>query len=340
MKAIYLVRTGNAAQAFEIREVADPTPGPGQVGIAVEAFGLNYADVSARHGLYRDAPPLPSVLGYEVVGRIAGVGAGVSGFSDGQRVAALTRFGGYATRVATDARAVVAVPDDLDAGVAVALPTQGCTAYYMAIDSLRLHPGDHVLVHAAAGGVGSLLVQLCLRAGCVVYGTAGSPAKCEQLLAMGVAHAIDYRKSDFVAEVRRLRGDAGIDVIYDSIGGASVRRGLSLLAAGGRMVCFGAASHEPGPLQPLRSLAFLAAWGLPHPVLLLMRSRSLIGVNMLRISDERPETLARCMRGVAELALSGQLQPIVGGRYSAADIAQAHESLESRNSVGKIVVTW
>ena len=340
MKAIYLIKTGDARQAFEVREAADPHPGPGQVGIAVEAFGLNYADVSARHGLYQDAPPLPSVLGYEVVGRIAGVGEGVDGFADGQRVAALTRFGGYATRAVTDARAVVAIPEEMDVGVAAALPTQGCTAYYMAIDSLNLHAGDHVLVHAAAGGVGTLLVQMCVRRGCLVYGTAGSAEKLDLLRKLGVVHPINYRSTDFAAEIERLRGAAGLDVIYDSIGGASVRRGLKLLAAGGKMVCFGAASHEAGVMQPLRSLAFLASWGLPHPVPLLMRSRSLIGVNMLRISDERPEVLARCMRGVADLALAGELEPIVGGRFPAADIAQAHDLLESRRSTGKIVVTW
>jgi len=340
MKAIYLVKTGDAHAAFEQREAADPSPGAGEVRIAVEAFGLNYADVSARHGLYQDAPPMPSVLGYEVVGRVDAVGAGVTAFTGGERVAALTRFGGYATRAVTDARAAVVIPESMDVGVAAALPTQGCTAYYMAIDSIHLHEGDHVLIHAAAGGVGTLLVQMCLRAGCVVYGTAGSAGKLDLLRQLGVHHPINYRSSDFATEIRRLRGDAGLDVIYDSIGGASVRRGIQLLGAGGKIVCFGAASHEAGPLQPLRSIAFVASWGLPHPIPLLMRSRSLMGVNMLRISDERPEVLARCMRGVADLALAGDLTPIVGGRFAAADIAKAHALLESRDSTGKIVVTW
>jgi len=340
MKAIHLIRNGDAAEAFELREVDDPSPEAGELRIAVEAFGLNYADVSARRGLYQDAPPMPSVLGYEVVGRIDGIGADVSGFSEGQRVAALTRFGGYATSAVTDARAAVVIPDDMDVGVAAALPTQGCTAYYMAIDTLNLYPGDHVLVHAAAGGVGSLLVQLCKGRGCIVYGTAGSSEKLELLAELGVDHPINYRTSDFVAEVENLRGGAGLDAIFDSIGGASVRRGLNLLAAGGKMVCFGAASHEAGPLQALRSIVFLASWGLPHPIPLLMRSRSLLGVNMLRISDERPEILGRCLRGVADMVLSGALNPVVGGRFAASQIAEAHSLLESRKSTGKIVVSW
>jgi NADPH2:quinone reductase len=340
VRANYLVKNGEASEAFEEREVADPSPAAGQMRIAVEAFGLNYADVSARHGLYQDAPPLPSVLGYEVVGRVDALGAGVSGFSEGQRVAALTRFGGYATSAVTDARAAVAIPDDLDVGVAAALPTQGCTAYYMAVDAFNMHAGDHVLIHAAAGGVGTLLVQLCKDRGCVVYGTAGSADKLELLRELGVDHPINYRDSDFVTEIGRLRGSEGLDAIFDSIGGSYVRRGLGLLAAGGKMICFGAASHEAGSLQLLRSVKFLAAWGILHPVPLLMRSRSLIGVNMLRISDDRPEILARCMQGVGDLVLSGRLSPIVGGRFAASEIAAAHSLLESRKSTGKIVVEW
>jgi len=340
MRAIHLVRTGDPHQAFEERELPDPIPAEGELRVAVEAFGLNYADVSARHGLYQDAPPMPSVLGYEVVGRVDSIGAGVEGFSEGQRVTALTRFGGYATSAVTDARAAAVIPDDMDVGVAAALPTQGCTAYYMAVDSINLHVGDHVLIHAAAGGVGSLLIQLCKERGCIVYGTAGSADKLELLRSLGVDHPINYRTADFVEEVRRLRGDAGLDVIFDSIGGSYVRRGIGLLGAGGKIVCFGAASHEAGLMQVLRSLRFLASWGLPHPVPLLMRSRSLMGVNMLRIADERPEVLGRCMRGVADLALAGRLQPVVGGKFTAAQIGDAHELLESRRSTGKIVVTW
>ncbi len=340
MRAMYLVRTGDAAQAFEEREAPVPDAGAGQVRVAVEAFGLNYADVSARHGTYQDAPPLPSVLGYEVVGRIDALGAGVDGFAVGQRVTALTRFGGYATHAVTDARAAVSIPEDMDAGVAAALPTQGCTAYYMAEEMVRLHAGDHVLVHAAAGGVGTLLVQLCKRRGCVVYGTAGSDEKLGLLRELGVDHPINYRSADFTDAVRRLRGDAGLDVIFDSIGGATTRRGMALLGPGGRMVCFGAADHSAGSLQVLRSLRFLASFGILHPVQLLLRSRGLIGVNMLRIADGRPLIIQRCLRALVDLALAGELRAVVGGRFAVAQLGDAHALLESRRSTGKIVVTW
>jgi NADPH:quinone reductase-like Zn-dependent oxidoreductase len=340
MRAAVLVRHGEPATAFEIRELATPSPGPGQVRIAVEAFGLNYADVMARLGLYQDAPPIPSVLGYEVVGRVDAVSPGVTEFSVGQRVVALSRFGGYATHAVTDARAVVPIPDDLDPGIAVALPTQGGTAYYCAEEMVRLHPGDHVLVHAAAGGVGTLLVQLSKRRGCVVYGTAGSDAKMSFLRELGVDHPINYRTSDFVDVVRRVRGSEGLDVIFDSIGGAAVRKGIALLGSGGRIVCFGGAEHSHGSLQILRSLSFAASFGILHAVPLMMRSKGIIGVNMLRIADNRPLVLQRCLQAVVKLALDGALRPTVGGRFHAEQIADAHALLAGRASTGKIVVSW
>lgn len=340
MKALFLVRYGEAKEAFELREVATPEPGRGQVRIAVEAFGLNYADVSARQGTYADAPPIPCVIGYEVVGRIDALGPDVLGPAVGTRVTALTRFGGYATSAVTDVRAVVSIPEEMDAGVAVALPTQGGTAYFCAEEAVRLHAGDHVLVHAAAGGVGTLLVQLCKHHGCIVYGTAGSDEKLDFLRQLGVDHPINYRRGDFAEAIRRLRGAEGLDVIFDSLGGAAVRKGLKLLGAGGRMVCLGAASRQAGRFQTLRDVAFALSFGFPHPIPLLTGCRSLIGVNMLRLADHRPLTLKRCLQAVVDLEHQGVLQPTVGGRFSVAQIAEAHEFLQGRGSTGKIVVSW
>ncbi len=340
MKAVVLVRHGAPAEAFELRELPDPEPGPGQVRIAVEAFGLNYADVSARQGTYADAPPPPGVIGYEVVGHVDKLGPDVTAPALGQRVAALTRFGGYATLAIADVRAAVPIPDDMDVGVAAALPTQGCTAYYCAEEMVRMYPGDHVLVQAAAGGVGTLLVQLAKRRGCIVYGTAGSDKKLDYLREIGVDHPINYRSQDFAEAVRRIRGDGGLDVIFDSLGGSAVRKGLQLLGAGGRIICFGAAERESGRFQLLRDIQFLASWGIPHPIPWLMSSKGLIGVNMLRIADNRPLILKRCLDNVVALALNGELRPSVGGRFTATQIAAAHEFLGGRGSTGKIVVSW
>jgi NADPH2:quinone reductase len=197
-----------------------------------------------------------------------------------------------------------------------------------------------VLVQAAAGGVGTLLVQLAKRRGCVVYGTAGSDAKLDYLRRIGVDHPINYRRQDFAQAVRALRGSEGLDVIFDSLGGAAVRKGLALLAPGGRIVCFGAAEREARRFQILHDIKFLASFGLPHPVPLLMNSKGLIGVNMLRIADHRPLTLQRCLQAVVERALRGELQPTVGGRFTIGQLAAAHDFLAGRQSTGKIVVTW
>ena len=339
MKGIFLTRYGNADEAFEMREVPAPEPAPGQVRISVEAFGLNFADVAARRGLYQDAPPLPALLGYEVVGRIDCVGPGVDASRIGQRVVALTRFGGYATSAVTDARAAVPIPEEMDAGAATALATQYGTAWFCAEEMVRLHTGDHVLVHAAAGGVGTALVQLCKRRGCVVYGTASSQ-KMDYLRRIGVDWPIDYVRADFAAVLRMLRGNDGLDVIFDSIGGKAVRQGVALLAAGGRIVCLGAAAHEPHRLQLLSSLRFAASFGFQHPIRLMLASKAIIGVNMLRIADHKPAVLQRCLEAVVDLTRKGEIEPMVGGRYPVDRIGAAHAFLEGRGSTGKVVVTW
>jgi NADPH:quinone reductase-like Zn-dependent oxidoreductase len=194
-------------------------------------------------------------------------------------------------------------------------------------------------VHAAAGGVGTALVQLCKRRGCVVYGTASSQ-KMDYLRRIGVDWPIDYLRADFAAVLRMLRGGDGLDVIFDSIGGATVRQGMALLAAGGRIVCLGAAAHAPRRLQMLSTLRFAASFGFQHPIRLMLASKAIIGVNMLRIADNKPVVLQRCLEAVVDLTRKGALEPTVGGRYPAEQIAAAHAYLEGRASTGKVVVTW
>ena len=204
MKAAVLVKTGNPQTAFELREVPEPQLKANQVLIKVEVSGLNFADVMARNGLYREAPPLPSIIGYDVVGRVEAQGADVPDGLVGKRVTALSRFGGYAEFVATDYRGLAVIPEEMDAAEAVALATQYCTAYYAGYEMVNLHPGDHVLVHAAAGGVGTALTQLCKLKGCVVIGTSGSKDKFDYLKRNGVDHIINYREQDYSVEIEKL----------------------------------------------------------------------------------------------------------------------------------------
>lgn len=340
MRAYFLVKnTNDASAAFELRELPIPTPGPGQVCVKAEAFGLNFADVMARQGLYEECPKLPCVIGYEVVGRVHAVGEGVANIAVGQRVTALTRFGGYAEYALTDQRAVAIIPEEMSVGVAVALATQGATAWQCAEESVRLHAGDHVLVQAAAGGVGTLLVQMAKNKGCIVYGTAGSAAKLAYLKKLGVDHAINYNEQDFEDAVRKINGSRGLDVVFDSVGGKSVSKGMKLLGAGGRMVMYGVAAMS-GSKNIFRILGVVGGFGLMSPIPLLQKAKSMLGVNMLQIADNRPESLQRSMAGVVDLVAKGQLKPEIGGVFKHTELAKAHELLGNRGTMGKLVCTW
>lgn len=341
MKAVVLTKFGTADKAFSIQERPMPKAKAGEVCIKVEAFGLNFADVMARRGLYNDCPPLPTVLGYEAVGRIHELGAGVEGLEVGQRVTGFTRFGGYAEYVTTVASGVAVIPDTMDVGVAAAIPTQYGTAYFCAEEMVRMHKGDHILIQAAAGGVGTALVQLAKNKGCIVYGTAGSDKKLEYLREQGVDHPINYNTTDFEEYVKKVRGEEGIDVAFDSIGGQSVKKARRLLTkGGGRIVCYGAASRSAKGMQLIADIKLLMGFGLIKPIPMLMNSQAFIGVNMLRVGDHRPESLKRCLVNVVEQVNEGLLTPTVGGRFNVDEIDKAHDFLEGRKSIGKIVVSW
>ncbi|MEL6671338.1 MAG: zinc-binding dehydrogenase [Bacteroidota bacterium] len=340
MKAAFIIKKGPADQAFEIREIPKPEPQAGFVRIKVEAFGLNFADVMARLGLYPAAPPLPSLIGYDVVGTIDAVGEEVSGLSVGQRVLALTRFGGYAEYACTDARAVAVIGEKMSAGVAVAIPTQGGTAYHMAEEMVRLFPGDKVLVHAAAGGVGTILCQIAKHRGCEVYGTAGSAKKLAYLKEMGVDHPINYREADFAEVIRQQLGEkGGLDVIFDPVGGDSVKKGLGLLGASGRLIAFGASSMTNAK-NIFAKIRTGLAFGFYHPIKLIGPSKGLIGVNMLSIADNRPDILSRVLKSTVMLAESGVIHPTIGGEFTIDELAKAHHLLETRQTMGKLLVRW
>lgn len=340
MKAWVITKYGAPEAAFSLQELPDPKPEKDQVAIEVEAFGLNYADIMARRGMYRDAPPLPSLVGYEVCGRITEVGADVTSLKVGQRVAAFTRFGGYATRVVTVEDAAVPIPEDMPAGHALAMCVQYVTAWFCAEERLTLFPGDHVLVQAAAGGVGTALVQLAKRRGCVVYGTAGSAKKLEFLREQGVDHPINYREVDFFTKIKELRGEDGLDVVFDSLGGKAFKKGSKLLRPGGRIVGFGAASRSDGGKGIINDLRMVLGFGFYSPPFLLMNSKAIIGVNMLRIADHKPKLLKHCLEEVVKLAEAGEIKPVVGGEFSGNDVAAAHAFVEQRKSIGKVIVTW
>jgi len=338
MKAIYLIKNGEATGAFELREAPTPVPGAGQVLIKVAAFGLNFADVMARRGMYKEAPPLPCVLGYDVAGTVAAVGSGVDNVTVGDRVTAMTRFGGYAEYALTDARALAIIPHELDDATANALTTQYCTAYFAAAEMVNLHPGDKVLIQSGAGGVGSALVQYALHRQCEIFSTAGSNEKITHLKKSGVHHAINYNATDFEKEVHALTNGKGVDVVFDAVGGASVKKGFRSLAAGGRIVCFGAAAMSDKNI--FGKIKAGLGFGIYHPVMLMMPSKSMIGINMLRVADDKPEVLQRCLKAVVSLTAAGVFTPTLSKVFPANEIAAAHDYLEKRQSIGKVAVAW
>lgn len=339
MKAVQLVAFGKpSTDSFKIAEVKEPICQAGQVKIKVDAFGLNYADVMSRKGIYNDCPPLPAILGYECVGTIEELGDGVTSLSVGDRVMAFTRFGSYAEKVVTDARGVQKIDADMSNGEAVALATQYCTAWYAACEAINIYPGEHVLIHAAAGGVGTALVQIAKWKGCTVYGTASSQKKLDYLKSIGVDHSINYREKDFEEEINRIRGKARLDVIFDPIGGKNFKKSLRVLGYGGRIIPYGASSREKSGILSLLKVAW--GFGLHLPVGNIMKSQTWAGVNMLRIADHKIDLMKICIENVYKLYQKGIAKPHVGAVYSVNEIDQAHEFLASRKSMGKIVVEW
>lgn len=334
MEAIYIVKNGAPEIAFERKEIETTEPGNDEVAIEVEAFGLNFADVLARLGLYKDCPPLPAVVGYEVVGRVKQLGVDVHGVKAGDRVVAFTLFGAYSQQVITKANAVVKIKEDYDTGKALALATQYCTAYYAANVAINIRPNEKVLVQAAAGGVGTALVQLCKLKKCKIYGTAGSQKKLDYIKKQGVDVAINYQTEDFSEKITE-----ELDVVFDSIGGATFKKGYKLLGSGGRMVPFGAATQLDAH-NIFSKIKFGLSFGLYHPVGFIMQSKSMVGVNMLRIAEQKPEILQYCMQEVVKLAEAGQIDPYVDKMYSVDQLNEAHIALETRKTMGKIGIKW
>jgi NADPH:quinone reductase-like Zn-dependent oxidoreductase len=339
-KAWFLVKNGNSSEAFELRTIDLPPPGEGEVLIESEGFGLNFAEVMARLGLYREAPPLPFVPGYECVGRVMATGPGVTEDLAGKRVVAMARFGSYARHVLTKASGVAEIPEGMGAAEASAFAVQFTTAYYSAMHAMRLLPGERVLVHAGAGGVGAALIQLCKLAGCEVFATAGSDEKLIVMRQLGADHVVNYRKEDYEVVFRNILGSKRMDAGFNAVGGKTFKKDLKLLGSGGRLVIFGAAQRASSSAGIWPTIKLLWDMGLVMPIMLMAKSRSLIGVNALKLADHRPDIIAHCMRESVKLAAEGKVKPLVGAEFNSGQLAEAHALLESRQSVGKVFVKW
>ena len=339
MRALVITEHGGP-EVLKVEERPDPQPGPGEVRVAVKAAGINFADLLARMGLYEDAPKPPCVVGYEFAGDVETVGEGVTDFEPGQRVLGGCRFGGYAELVVTGASELLPLPDDWSYDEGAAFVVHYATAYAGVVRYGSLQPGEDVLLHAAAGGVGIASTQVARAAGAgTIYGTA-SASKHDVIRGLGVDHPIDYSTRDFRKEVRRIAGeDQPLDLVMDAIGGSSFRKSWSLLGAGGRLVCFGASSMMSGEKRSVRTAArTLATMPIFHPVPMMRSSRSVIGLNMLRLWDAKGsfhELLEPLRSGIE----SGALRPVVAEAFPLERAADAHRYLAERKNIGKVVLT-
>jgi NADPH2:quinone reductase len=339
MRAIYIVKFGDADKAFEIRQVAKPVPKPGEVLIKIDGFGLNFADVHARKGIYRDAPAIPFIPGYDVCGYIEQTGNEVTGLSEGDRVAAFTHFGGYAEYATVDYRVVLKISDKPNVAEATALLTQYCTAYYCAAIAANISEGDKVLIHAAAGGVGVGLLQYAAHKGCEIIAATSSEWKKEFLMQAGVLKIVNSATDDFVEYVNQITRGKGVDAIFDALGGSSVRRGMKILSPGGKMICYGAASMS-NATNIFSRIATILQFGIYHPGLLMLNSKGIIGVSMLKIALEKPELFQRCLHDVVKLYEQKVFQPVAFNIFKAEQIASAHRFLEEKKSIGKVACAW
>jgi len=325
-------------EVLALREAPDPAPGDGEIRIAVSAAGVNFADILARLGLYPDAPKPPVVVGYEVSGVVDAVGTGSTRLSAGDRVVALTRFGGYADRVVVPEWMAFPLPAGIDANVAAAVPVNYTTALVALYQMSNLAAGETVLIHGAGGGVGIAATQLARLRGATVIGTA-SAAKHDAIRRHGVQHAIDYRTADVVAEVKRLTNGRGVDVVLDPIGGRSFADSYRLLAPLGRLVMYGVSSIAPGERRSLwRAVTTLMRMPRFKPLSLMNRNRGVFGLNLGHLWDERGKLVEAMTLLVADVA-AGRLQPVVARTFPLDRAAEAHRFVQSRSNIGKVILT-
>ncbi|MBX6378160.1 MAG: zinc-binding dehydrogenase [Clostridia bacterium] len=319
-----LVRAFGGPEELEYTNVADPEPGPGQVLIEVAMAGVNFADIMARRGKYHAGGTPPFVPGLDVAGRVAALGPGVEGLRVGQRVAAFPETGSYAQLTVARREFVFPVPDAVDDETAAAFPVVACTAYALLSSVARLRAGEVVLVHAAAGGVGTTAVQLARLLGASrVIGTVGSDEKAELVHALGADAVVNYRSADYADRLRSAVGERGVDVILNSVAGEVLERDLEVLAPFGRLVVFGQASGSPGRVLSTQLHA---------------TSRAVLGYSLGTARRLRPASVRPLAEAVLRLLATGQLRIVVGRRFRLEEAAEAHRWVESRRSTGKVLL--
>ncbi|UWG48317.1 NADPH:quinone reductase or related Zn-dependent oxidoreductase [Halanaeroarchaeum sp. HSR-CO] len=320
MRAVAVTEYGDS----EVLETVDrdvPDPGPGEVRVAVRAAGINFADIMQRRGHYQGGPRPPYVPGLEVAGVVDAVGEGV-GRDVGDEVMGFAETGGYAEYALANAAGLFDLPEGMSFAEGAGFPVQFLTAHNCLFEWGGLESDESVLIHAAAGGVGTAAVQLADAAGAIVFGTASTPEKLELAADLGCDHPIQYTAADFVEQVRD-RTEDGVDLVLDGIGGETTTASLKALSHFGRMVSFGAASGEPGR---------------PNTSDLLFNNHTVIGYHLGQAMARDPTRVLQAVPKLTERLESGALSVIVGREFDLEEAATAQQFIEDRESTGKVVL--
>ncbi len=312
-------REAGGPEVFETLEVPAPTPGRGQLLVKTAAAGVNFIETYQRSGVY--PVEYPFVPGSEGAGEIIAVGEGVESFSTGQRVASTEAIGTYSTHFVVDAAKAVAVPDGVSDEQAAALPLQGVTAHYLINSTYRVSPGETVLTHAGAGGVGQILTQLLKARGARVITTTSTPEKAEVAEAAGADYVLGYE--GFAEKVRQITNDEGVSVVYDGVGKDTFTGSLDSLAVRGTMVLFGGASGQVPPYD-LQDLNKRGGLYITRPAVHWY----------LRNAEERTWRFTELFAALT----SGDLKLNIGGSYPLAEAGRAHQDLEGRKTTGKLLL--
>ena len=341
MRAIQVQKPGGHA-VLELVELPAPKPAAGQVLVEVDAIGVNYADCIVRMGLYQSAKDYvgwPIVPGFEFSGRVSELGAGARGFSLGQAVFGVTRFGGYASQVAVAEHQLFPKPGEWSEAEAAAFPTVFLTAWYALRELCKLRAGARVLVHAAAGGVGGAATQIAVACGATVTGVVGSAQKVEVARAAGAAHVIDKSTGPWAAQARQVAPE-GFDVVLDANGGDTLRESYALVRSAGRLIAYG--FHGLMPRGKDRPSYARLLWGYLrtprfNPFEMTQHNRSVLAFNLSYLF-ERGELLAESMTELLGWVRAGKLRPPPVRVYRMHEVAHAHAALESGQSFGKLVL--
>jgi NADPH:quinone reductase len=308
------------SDALEPTEIDRPDPDAGQVLLDVRAAGINFADIMQRRGEYPGGPQPPFTPGMEAAGIVDE--ADGTDLSEGDRVVGLVGQGGYAEYSLADAGALFPIPDGMSFEEAAGFPVQYLTAHNCLFEWGGLEDGERVLIHAAAGGVGTAAVQLASRAGAEVFGTASTSEKLDLAAELGCDHPINYTETDFATEVGAIT-DGGLDLVLDGVGGESFEKSLDALAPFGRTVAYGVASGEPGRVET------------PE---LLFGNNSVIGYHLGQASQQAPQRVFSAVEDLTEGFASGELSVVVGETFALEEAAEAHAHIENRESTGKVVL--